>query len=131
MRSKPILCLATPAHVGALAAPAEATSGLYALDLGLETLAMSGADAAVARAPLALDTNPAGLAQLSGTQIEAQGALVHELGIEPSDPSTDGHDRSESLGYAGRARHHPPGRPTPAVRGETRKQETRTQRLSL
>jgi long-chain fatty acid transport protein len=69
-----------------------ATNGLNSLGFGLEALAMAGADVAVARDPLALNTNPAGLAQVRGTQVEAQGALVHELGIEHSDrfnPPTD------------------------------------------
>lgn len=92
LRRTPALILATSALAGATAGPAMATNGLNSLGFGLEALAMAGADVAVARDPLALNTNPAGLAQVRGTQVEAQGALVHELGIEHSDqfnPPTD------------------------------------------
>jgi len=42
--------------------PARANNGLNFIGVGLESFAMGGADLAVSRDPLALSTNPAGLA---------------------------------------------------------------------
>lgn len=78
--------------LGTLPDPAEAANGLNAIGFGLESNAMAGADLAVARDPFALNTNPAGLAQLRGLSIELHGGVAHELGIEHSDrfnPPTD------------------------------------------
>ena len=68
-----------------LAAPAHAANGLNAIGFGLELSAMAGADPAVARDPFALNTNPAGLAQLRGHEIELHGLVARELGIEHDD----------------------------------------------
>jgi len=48
------------------ASPSSASNGLTLIGTGAESVAMGGADVAVARDTTALSTNPAGLAQLSG-----------------------------------------------------------------
>jgi long-chain fatty acid transport protein len=64
-----------------LAAPhrAAANNGLDFIGSGLESSAMGGAALAVARDPLALNTNPAGLAQLQGLRIEQHAAVAYGI----------------------------------------------------
>ena len=75
--------------VGALVAivPAvgHAGNGLNPIGFGLESNAMGGADLAVARDPFALGTNPAGIAQLHGLNLELHGGAARELGIRHED----------------------------------------------
>ena len=82
-----------PIPVGALAtalvalAPAagHAGNGLSPIGFGLESNAMGGADLAVARDPFALGTNPAGIAQLHGLNLELHGGVARALGIRHED----------------------------------------------
>ena len=70
-----------------LPAMAQAGNGLNTLGFGLKSNAMGGADLAVARDPFALSTNPAGVAQLQGLNVELHGGVARELGIEYQDQS--------------------------------------------
>ena len=65
---------------------ARAGNGLNPLGSGLESSAMAGADLGVARDPLALNTNPAGLTQLmKGTTVELHVAALSFSGTEHDD----------------------------------------------
>src|SRR3954447_3673564 len=64
---------------------AEAGNGLNVIGSGLESNAMAGADLSVARDPLALNTNPAGLTQLNGSNVALHGATAWVLGTEHGD----------------------------------------------
>ena len=65
--------------------PATAGNGLNFIGFGLESNAMAGADLAVARDAFALNTNPAGIAQLHGLRVDLHGGVAWELGIEHKD----------------------------------------------
>jgi long-chain fatty acid transport protein len=65
--------------------PATAGNGLNFIGFGLESNAMAGADLAVARDAFALNTNPAGIAQLHGLRVDLHGGAAWELGIEHKD----------------------------------------------
>lgn len=69
-----------------------AGNGLNPIGFGLESNAMAGADLAVARDAFALNTNPAGLAQIRGLDLELHTFLGQEIGIKHDDrfnPPTD------------------------------------------
>jgi long-chain fatty acid transport protein len=67
---------------GGLGAPAaQANNGLNFIGAGLESFAMGGASLAVARDPLALNTNPAGLAWQRSRAIEQHAAVAHEIDV--------------------------------------------------
>jgi long-chain fatty acid transport protein len=68
-----------------LAGEANAVNGLNAIGFGLESNAMAGADLAVARDAFALNTNPAGLAQVRGLDAQLHAAAARQLGIEHDD----------------------------------------------
>ena len=74
------------AVLGTIAAgQARANNGLDFIGAGLESFAMGGADLGVARDPLALSTNPAGLAWQRAIAVEQELAVAHELGVGFSD----------------------------------------------
>jgi long-chain fatty acid transport protein len=67
---------------GGLGAPAAlANNGLNFIGSGLESTAMGGADLGVARDPLALNTNPAGLAWQRSRAVEQHLAVAHEIDV--------------------------------------------------
>jgi long-chain fatty acid transport protein len=64
-----------------LPAAASANNGLLFVGFGSESLGMGGADTAVARDTTALNTNPAGLAQLGGGALDAYGGLSYAVDV--------------------------------------------------
>lgn len=97
--STSLICLA-------LSGPAQASNGLNLIGFGAESMGMAGADLAVARDTSALNTNPAGLAQISGRLLDLNGAIAYVGGNRHRDDL--GNDRSNSndlailsnMGYA-------------------------------
>jgi long-chain fatty acid transport protein len=71
-----------------------ATNGLNLIGFGTESNAMAGADTAVARDTTALNTNPAGLTQLSGTALDIYNGLAFALDVGHQDEF--GNDRRVS-----------------------------------
>lgn len=63
----------------------QAANGLNVIAVGFEANAMGGADTAVARDPFALNSNPAGLAQLRGLRVEQHGMIARALGVSHAD----------------------------------------------
>lgn len=76
----------------ALPFAAAATNGLNLIGFGTESVAMGGADTAVARDTSALNTNPAGLGQLARPALDAYMAAAFALDVGHSDSL--GNDRS-------------------------------------
>jgi len=64
---------------------ANATNGINLIGFGAESMAMGGADLAVARDTSALNTNPAGLSQLSKKRFDLYFALANALDIRHED----------------------------------------------
>lgn len=85
-----------------------ASNGLNLIGYGAESVAMGGADVAVAGETLALNTNPAGIARLGPRALDIQNALAHALDVSHADAF--GNDKSVSnrfiplggVGYASR-----------------------------
>lgn len=73
--------------IAALAAPAAASAnnGLLFIGFGSESLNMGGADIAVARDTTALNTNPAGLAQLGRPTLDHYATLTRASGVRHRD----------------------------------------------
>lgn len=67
------------------AASASANNGLLFIGFGSESLGMGGADTAVARDTTALNTNPAGLAQVARRAFDAYGTLTYALDVRHRD----------------------------------------------
>ena len=87
---------------------AQATNGLNQIGFGAESMGMAGADLAVAQDSSALNTNPAGLSQISGSLLDLNGAIGY-LGTTRHKDGL-GNDRANSndiavlntMGYAHR-----------------------------
>ncbi len=62
-----------------------ASNGINLIGFGAESIGMGGADLAVARDTTALNTNPAGLSQLSKKQLDLYFALANALDIRHED----------------------------------------------
>lgn len=62
-----------------------ASNGLNMIGYGVESVTMGGADVAVARDTSALNTNPAGLTQLSGGLLESNSAMALALDVRHRD----------------------------------------------
>lgn len=60
-------------------------NGLNMLGFGAESSLMGGADVAVARDAAALNTNPAGLAQLTSKRLDVYAATAHSLDVAHAD----------------------------------------------
>jgi long-chain fatty acid transport protein len=76
--------------LAACAAPATlASNGLNLIGFGTESVMMGGADVAVARDTTALNTNPAGLAQLKRPALDVYSATAYSLDVGHSDPLND------------------------------------------
>lgn len=75
-----------------LALPAHATNGFNLIGFGAESLLMGGADVAVARDSSAINTNPAGLAQIHGKVFNGFGSVLRTLDLSHADQfGTDSH----------------------------------------
>ena len=76
--------------LAALGAPAAlASNGLNLIGFGTESTMMGGADVAVARDTTALNTNPAGLAQLKRPALDVYSATAYSLDVGHRDPQND------------------------------------------
>ena len=64
---------------------AHATNGLNLIGFGAESIAMGGADLAVARDTTATNTNPAGLTQQQGQRLDLIGAAGYAINIRHQD----------------------------------------------
>lgn len=73
--------------VGLLAGPwpAHATNGLNLIGFGAESIAMGGADVAVARDSAAMNINPAGMTQIQGGRLDLYGAAAFLFGVRHRD----------------------------------------------
>lgn len=95
------------------APPAFASNGLNMIGFGTESLTMGGADLAVARDTSALNTNPAGLMQISGRQVDFYSAMAFALDIRHRDRFGNDQEIANSrvglgdLGYAQRLASRP------------------------
>jgi long-chain fatty acid transport protein len=67
------------------AAGVRANNGLLFIGFGSESLGMGGADTAVARDTTALNTNPAGLAQVARRAFDAYGTLTYAVDVRHRD----------------------------------------------
>ena len=85
---------------------AYATNGLNHFGFGTESVMMGGADVAVARDTTALNTNPAGLRQLSRPAFDVYSATAYSLDVGHRDPLNDARVSNHfvSLGGGGYAR---------------------------
>ena len=71
--------------------PAAATNGINLIGFGAESTLMGGADTAVARDTSALNTNPAGLAQIQGKLFDGFGTLLRTTDLAHEDAINDQH----------------------------------------
>ena len=71
--------------------PAAATNGINLIGFGAESTLMGGADTAVARDTSALNTNPAGLAQVKGKLFDGFGSLLRTTDLAHADALNDQH----------------------------------------
>ena len=62
-----------------------ATNGINLIGFGAESIGMGGADLAVARDTTALNTNPAGLSQISNKRLDLYLAVANALDIRHED----------------------------------------------
>ncbi|MCB5191763.1 outer membrane protein transport protein [Methylobacillus arboreus] len=69
----------------AMALPAHATNGFNLIGFGAESTLMGGADVAVARDSSAINTNPAGLAQIRGKVFNGFGSVLRTLDLSHAD----------------------------------------------
>jgi long-chain fatty acid transport protein len=65
--------------------PAAAGNGINMIGFGAESLLLGGADIAVAQGTAALNTNPAGLAQLPGRTVDLHSAMAFALDVGHAD----------------------------------------------
>ncbi|MEO6117671.1 MAG: outer membrane protein transport protein [Methylotenera sp.] len=70
---------------------ATATNGINLIGFGAESTLMGGADTAVARDTSALNTNPAGLAQIQGRLFDGFGSLLRTTDLSHEDALNDQH----------------------------------------
>lgn len=64
---------------------AGATNGFNMIGFGAESVGMGGADLAVARDAAAMNTNPAGIAQIQGSRLDFYGAFVYPMMVAHRD----------------------------------------------
>ena len=62
-----------------------ASNGLNLIGYGAESVALAGADVAIAADTLALNTNPAGIARLGARALDIHNALAHALEVSHAD----------------------------------------------
>lgn len=90
------------------AGTALANNGLNLIGFGAESVAMGGADIAVARDSSALNTNPAGLTQIAGRQLDIHTAVAFPLDVRHQDifgNDTEVSNRHIVFGNIGYAQH--------------------------
>lgn len=93
--------------IGLLSFNAHAANGFNLIGFGAESLLMGGADIAVARDTSALNTNPAGLSQISGQTFDIYGSLLRPVDLTHQDQfGNHAHttNRYTALGGGGYAR---------------------------
>jgi len=78
-----------------------ATNGINLIGYGAESTLMGGADTAVARDTSALNTNPAGLAQVKGKLLDAYGSLLRTTDLAHKDARNDQHADNRYVMLAG------------------------------
>jgi len=91
----------------ALLPEAWATNGLNAIGFGIESISIGGADVAVSRDTSALNTNPAGLAQIEDRQLDLEIAAAFAVNIGHqdqygNDEQTQNNPRLADFGFAQR-----------------------------
>jgi len=87
----------------AWAGPALATNGLNVIGFGGESVAMGGADLAVARDTTALNTNPAGLAQIGSSRIDFYGSAAYTIDVSHRDALNHDAGVDETVFFGGDA----------------------------
>lgn len=81
--------------------PSYATNGINLIGYGAESTLMGGADTAVARDTSALNTNPAGLAQVKGKLFDAYGSMLRTTDLAHQDSRNDQHADNRYVFLAG------------------------------
>lgn len=92
---------------GLASAPVFATNGFNLIGFGAESTLMGGADVAVARDTSALNTNPAGLTQISGQAFDGFGSILRTFDLAHKDQFGNDDEASNKytlLGGGGYAR---------------------------
>ncbi len=82
-------------------APAHPTNGLNMIGFGAESVAMGGADLAVARDTSAMNNNPAGIAQIPGSALDGYGAIAYPLSVAHRDQFGNDVEVSNRWAYLG------------------------------
>ncbi len=85
----------------AISTSSHATNGINLIGYGAESTLMGGADTAVARDTSALNTNPAGLAQVKGKLMDAYGSLLRTTDLSHQDARNDQHADNRYVMLAG------------------------------
>jgi len=83
--------------------PALATNGLNVIGFGGESVAMGGADLAVARDTTALNTNPAGLAQIAQRRVDFYGSAAYTIDVHHRDSLGNDEGVDKNLFFGGDA----------------------------
>lgn len=78
-----------------------ATNGINLIGYGAESTLMGGADTAVARDTSALNTNPAGLAQIKGKLLDGYGSLLRTTDLSHKEALNDAHADNKYTFLAG------------------------------
>ncbi|MDI1309544.1 MAG: outer membrane protein transport protein [Methylotenera sp.] len=84
-----------------LSPQSNATNGINLIGYGAESTLMGGADTAVARDSSALNTNPAGLAQIKGKLFDGYGSLLRTTDLAHKDALNDQHADNRYVLLAG------------------------------
>lgn len=74
-----------------IATHSNAANGINLIGYGAKSTLMGGADTAVARDTSALNTNPAGLAQIKGKLFDGYGSLLRTTDLAHKDALNDAH----------------------------------------
>jgi long-chain fatty acid transport protein len=82
-------------------APAYTTNGLNMIGFGAESVAMGGADIAVARDTSAMNTNPAGIARIPGSALDGYAAIAYPLSVAHRDRFGNDVEVSNRWAYLG------------------------------
>jgi len=83
--------------------PTLATNGLNVIGFGGESVAMGGADLAVARDTTALNTNPAGLAQIGQRRVDFYGSAAYTIDVHHRDAQGHTEEVDKKLFFGGDA----------------------------
>lgn len=85
------------------AAPAQASNGLNLVGFGSESLGMGSADIAVARDSNAVNINPAGMTQMSGSRFDSYVVPFYSTNFEHRDAFNGNHELDNPFGIFGSA----------------------------